>query len=103
MHIYYIFGKELHQSWEVVNQMPFFEVLMVLDMFIKEVKAKNDETEAQNQRYEEQMAGQQSMMRQMQANSNLNGGGNTGFGGIPKIDMPRMDSYLPSNFNLPKI
>lgn len=68
INIVYLFGKELHQPYSEVCQMPFFEIEMILEKFKEDVDNQNKQSAQQNKDYEMQMAENRSMMESMTKN-----------------------------------
>lgn len=62
----YGLSRDVHLSWEDFNNMPFFEVLMILDAHGEFVEKQNSEGDSQNDMISEQQARMESMYRQQQ-------------------------------------
>lgn len=90
--IVYKMGKELHQSYNEVCDMPFFLILMILEKFAEEVKEENKRTTKQNDQIEKQMASSQNQMNSIQNTFNQNMK-------IPEMSMPNIT--MP-NIEMPK-
>lgn len=90
MKILYIFGKELHQPYSETLQMPFFEILMLLDIFKDDIEKQNEQNKKQNDDMEAKMAQARSQYSPQNMQNN----------------MPKMPSYsapkMP-DFKMPKI
>lgn len=92
MNIIYVFSKEMNISYKDLNDMPFFEILNIIEVYQENVKEQNKQHEMENKRMESQMSdiknqyNYNDMMRQQQQMSN-------NLGQMPNFNMP--------NFNMP--
>lgn len=85
----YYFGKELHQPYSEILNMPFYEMLMLFDFFQEDVERQNKENEESQKGIDADMRSMRSNMNNMSSFQNsLN---------TPK--MPDMSSL--NNFNMP--
>lgn len=88
MNILYVLSKELNISYENMNNMPFFEILTVLDVYQENVKEENKRNEQENARMNKQMS---SMQQQYNYNN------------IAKQQQQQYNNITMPNFNMPKI
>jgi len=65
MHILYILSKEMNISYEDMNNMPFFEILKLLEVYEENMKEQQKANEKENAKIENQMSS-------MQKNYNIN-------------------------------
>lgn len=95
MHILYILSKEMNISYDDMNNMPFFEILMLLEVYEEHMKEQQKANEKENTRIENQMSS-------MQKNYNVNNitkqiNNQNSLSGIQNFKAPNF------NMNIPKI
>lgn len=89
MQIIYTLSKDIHISYDEFNEMPWYEILMILDEHADFIEAQNSESDNQN----DMISAQQSQMEAMLANQKAS---------MPKIEapkMPQMPNFNTGNFN----
>jgi hypothetical protein len=87
MEIVYALSKDVHISWSEFNEMPFFEILMIIDQHNEFVEKQNDESnsaDTSGDMIAQQQAQMQNMYQQQQRS-------------MPKFEPPQMPQ-MP-NFN----
>ncbi len=95
MNITYVLTKEMNISYTDMNNMNFFEILMILDIYTKNMKEQQKQNEVENKRMEKQMSSMQSkydyskLQKQMSGNNNM--GSMPNFNNMPKFDMPKFN------------
>lgn len=82
----YSLSRDVHLGWEEFNEMPFYEILMILDAHTEFVEKQNSDGDSQNDMIAEQQARMESMYRQQQNQ-------------MPKFQQPQMPNFqMPSGF-----
>jgi hypothetical protein len=95
MNITYVLTKEMNISYTDMNNMNFFEILMILDIYTKNMKEQQKQNEVENKRMEKQMSSMQSkydyskLQKQMSGNNNM--GSMPNFNNMPKFDMQKFN------------
>lgn len=90
----YVLSKELNVSYEDMNNMPFFEILRLLEVYQENMKAQEKQNKKENEKMERQMGQMQknydfnNISRQINQNNSLS---------TPNYKMPNF------NMNMPKI
>lgn len=95
MHILYILSKEMNISYDDMNNMPFFEILKLLEVYEEHMKEQQKANEKENARIENQM-------NSMQKNYNVNNitkqiNNQNSLSGMQNFKVPNF------NMNIPKI
>ena len=95
MHILYILSKEMNISYDDMNNMPFFEILKLLEVYEEHMKEQQKANEKENARIENQMSS-------MQKNYNVNNitkqfNNQNNLSGMQNFKVPNF------NMNIPKI
>lgn len=95
MHILYILSKEMNISYDDMNNMPFFEILKLLEVYEEHMKEQQKANEKENARIENQMSS-------MQKNYNVNNitkqiNNQNSLSGMQNFKVPNF------NMNIPKI
>ena len=86
MDIIYAFSKDIHVSYSEFNDMPWYEVLMLIDKHNDFIDKQNSDTDGQNDMIAQQQAQMNSMYQKQQQS-------------MPKFDAPNMPS-MPSMPNM---
>ena len=93
MHLYYSLSKEMNFSYNDINNMPFFEILDIIDVFKEEMKEQQEQNELQNKQMNSQMA---DMKRQYNYNDMMKQHNNS------MQNYNNMTNNFKPNFNIPK-
>lgn len=51
----YVLSKELNMSYQDMNEMPFFEILKILELYKEQVEEQNKQNKEDNKRLDRQM------------------------------------------------
>ena len=92
----YYFGREMHQPYSELLNMPMYEILLLFDFFQDDVKQQNEEADNRQTSMNEEMSRMRSNVNSMtkMTNGNLN---------TPTFNMPKMPdigNLNMSNFKL---
>lgn len=95
MHILYILSKEMNFSYNDMNQMQFFEILNILDVYKENMEEQKKQNDKENKKMEKQMSSMQNKYNyndiQKQMNQNMSNYK------TPSFTTPNI------NMNMPKI
>ena len=86
MDIIYAFSKDIHVSYSEFNDMPWYEILMLIDKHNDFIDKQSSESDSQNDMIAQQQAQMNSMYQKQQQS-------------MPKFDAPSMPS-MPSMPNM---
>ena len=90
MNITYVLTKEMNISYTDINNMHFFEILMLLDIYTKNMKEQQKQNEMENKRMEKQMSSMQNKYDYSKLQKQMSGNNNN-FGNMSNINMPKFD------------
>lgn len=85
MEIVYAMSKDIHVSWQDFNEMPFFEILMLIDEHNEFVEKQESDSSDQTDIISQQQAQMQQMYNQQQQMMPKYE--------APKFDMPKMPTF----------
>lgn len=88
----YYFGKELHQPYSEILNMPFYEMLLLFDYFQDDVEKQNKDSEERQMSIDSEMRNMRNSMNSMQNMQNSQN--------APKMpDMSNLNNIKLPNFN----
>ena len=87
MDIIYALSKDVHISYSDFNEMPFFEILMLVDAHNEFVEKQNEGSEGSS---DDMISQQQAQMQQMYQHQQQS---------MPKFETPQLPSMNMPNFN----
>lgn len=77
MDVMYALSKDVHVSHKDFNEMPWYEILMMLDKHREFIEAQQDQNSTQNDMMQQQQSQMENMYRQQQQS-------------MPKMEPPKM-------------
>lgn len=85
MHIIYVLAKEINLSYADMNNMPFYEIIKILEVYKENMEEQKKQHDRENGKMERQMSQMQSQYRPENMSKNMPNAGNFK---MPSFNMP---------------